>query len=157
MKNFRWLEKGDADLWVTLWAFITWVPDHLDEHLKRTEGMPLTDFLTLLAIAQGNSSATMTELATATRMSPSRLSHVMDRLEKRGLTARTRSQADRRSSVAVLTPLGSDFLVGATPTLSERLRESIFEALTPEEAEQLAAILRKLLVRAQQDIAGVAD
>lgn len=156
MQNLRWLDKRDADLWVALWAFITWVPEHLDEHLKRTQGMALTDFLTMLAIAQGDSSATMTELATATRMSPSRLSHVMDRLDKRGYTARTRSLADRRSSVATLTDQGTDFLVGATPALSARLRESIFEALTPQEAEQLAAILRKLLLRAQEDVAGAA-
>ena len=150
MERFHWLDEHDADVWVTLWDFITWVPSHLDEYLKHTEKMALVDYLTMLAIAQSeNRRTTMSRLANATRMSPSRLSHVMDRLEERGLTERSRSTEDRRSTYASLTPEGVEFMVRATPNLINRLRTSIFEAVTTEEADQLKAIMGKILASAK--------
>lgn len=150
MDRFHWLDPHDADLWATLWAFVTWVPANLDEHLKRSEQMSLIDYLAMLAIAQADDQQiTMSQLARTTRTSASRLSHVMDRLEEKGLTARTRSTEDRRSTIASLTPEGTDFMVRATPTMIHRLRESIFEAVTVEEADQLNAIIRKILANTQ--------
>lgn len=146
MHRFHWLEPHDAEVWGTLWAFITWVPATLDEHLKRTEQMALVDYLTLLAIAQANENRlAMSRLADATRMSPSRLSHVMDRLEHRGLAERTRSTKDRRSTNATLTEDGVEFMLRATPEMIGRLRATIFETVTPEEADQLNAIMHKIM------------
>lgn len=146
MNRFRWLEPHDAEVWGTLWAFITWVPATLDEHLKRSEQMALVDYLTLLAIAQADETRlAMSRLADATRMSPSRLSHVMDRLEHRGLAERTRSTEDRRSTNATLTEDGIEFMLRATPEMIGRLRSTIFEAVTPEEADQLNAIMQKIM------------
>lgn len=148
MERFHWLDPHDADVWGTLWAFITWVPGRLDEHLKNTEHMSLTEYLTMLAIAQADGRrTTMSRLAKATWMSPSRLSHVMDRLEQRGYTERTRSSEDRRASYASLTREGEEFMVHSTPALIKRMRETIFEAVTPEEADQLNAIMKKMMAQ----------
>lgn len=145
MERFHWLDEHDAGVWTTLWDFITWVPSHFDEHLKSTHKMAFVDYLTMLAIAQAeNHRTTMSQLAGGTHMSPSRLSHVMDRLESRGLTERHRSAQDRRSTIASLTPEGVEFMVHATPDLIHTLQASIFEAVSVEEADQLKAILTKI-------------
>lgn len=154
MQRIDWLEERDEELWGALWAFITWVPEQLDRHLKRTSSVALPEFLTMLAIARNDNTITMSRLARWARMSPSRLSHVMDRLERRGLTERLRNSEDRRSTYAVLTPEGQELLAEAAPPVMERMRESIFEVLTPEEAEQLTGILRKMLKRGKQQIIG---
>lgn len=136
----------DAEIWGTVWEFVTWVPADLDEHLKSTERMALTDYLTLLSIARAEDhNITMTNLAHATRMSPSRLSHVMDRLEDRGLATRTRSDQDRRSSIASLAPDGVEFMVRVTPNVVTHMRETIFETVTEDELDQLSAIMKKIM------------
>lgn len=146
MHRFRWLDTHDAEIWGTVWEFVTWVPADLDEHLKSTERMALTDYLTMLSIARAdNHQITMTNLAHATRMSPSRLSHVMDRLEDRGLAERTRSDQDRRSSIASLAPDGVEFMVRVTPNVVTHMRETIFEAVTEEELDQLSAIMKRIM------------
>ena len=149
MDRFRWLDEQDADVWRTLWTFVSWVPARLDEHLKRTERMSLPDYMALLSIAQADGhTTTMTNLAQATMMSPSRLSHVMDRLEDRGFTQRNRGEHDRRSTYASLTQDGVEFVVRATPEVIAHLRSTIFEAVTPEEAEQLNTIMTKIMAKA---------
>lgn len=148
MERFHWLNPHDAEVWGTLWGFITWVPARLDEHMKRAEHMGLTDYLTLLAIGQAEGGqTTMSKLAQAVWMSPSRLSHVMDRLEDRGLAERSRSNEDRRSTFASLTEAGEEFMVRATPEMIEHMRSTIFEAVTPEEADQLNAIMKKIMAK----------
>lgn len=146
MHRFRWLDSHDAEIWGTVWEFVTWVPADLDEHLKSTERMALTDYLTLLSIARAEDHrTTMSNLAHATHMSPSRLSHVMDRLEDRGLATRTRSDQDRRSSIASLAPDGVEFMVRVTPNVVTHMRETIFETVTEEELDQLSAIMKKIM------------
>lgn len=146
MHRFQWLDTHDAEIWGTVWEFVTWVPADLDEHLKSTERMALTDYLTLLSIARADDHhITMINLAHATRMSPSRLSHVMDRLEDRGLAERTRSDQDRRSSIASLAPDGVEFMVRVTPNVVKHMRETIFEAVTEAELDQLSAIMKKIM------------
>lgn len=149
MERFHWLEDRDADVWHTLWTFVSWVPASLDENLKNKEHMGLPDYMTLLAIAQADGhTTTMSNLAHATMMSPSRLSHVMDRLEQRGFTERNRSALDRRSTFASLTSEGVEFVVRVTPVVISHLRETIFETVTPEEAEQMKTIMAKIMANA---------
>jgi len=59
-----------------------------------------------LACFLGGESAAVGELATRSGQRPSTLTGVLDRLEKRGLVERRPNPADRRSSLAVLTPAG---------------------------------------------------
>ncbi|OFT82639.1 MarR family winged helix-turn-helix transcriptional regulator [Corynebacterium sp. HMSC29G08] len=146
MERFHWLEDRDADVWRTLWTFVSWVPTRLDEHLKRQEKMGLPDYMTLLSIALAeDNTTTMSKLAQATMMSPSRLSHVMDRLEQRGFTERNRSAKDRRSTFAQLTEEGVEFVVRSTPEVVAHIRETIFEQVTAKEAEQLKKIMAKIM------------
>lgn len=153
MHRFHWLDEHDTEIWLTMWAMISWIPARLDESLKENENINLSDYLALVEIAQSEQQKiSMSNLATATQMSPSRLSHVVARLEKRGLVSRAPDPHDRRTNIASLTQEGIDFTVQATPGYLQKLRELIFDAITPEEADQLNAIVKKILSKAEHQV-----
>ncbi|GAA3098739.1 hypothetical protein GCM10010530_24110 [Kribbella aluminosa] len=106
--------------------------------MQRDAGIPHTyyEILVRLSEAPGNR-LRMSELAVATLGSRSRLSHAVSRLEQNGWVRREGIESDRRGQVAILTELGRQKLVDTAPGHVEEVRTSIFDALTPQQVEQL--------------------
>lgn len=152
MHRFSWLDEHDTEIWLTMWAMISWIPARLDEALKANESMNLSDYLALVEIAQADDQKiTMSQLAKATQMSASRLSHIVARLERRGLVARSQDSTDRRTNIATLTKDGVEFIVRSTPGYLQKLRELVFDSITPEEADQLNRLMKKIVAKAGPD------
>jgi len=86
----------------------------------------------------------MSELASQTLLSRSRLSHQIDRMSKAGLVERTVCDTDRRGQLARLTDLGWDTLVKAAPDHVESVRTHFVDILTEEEFAALGLTLRKI-------------
>lgn len=85
----------------------------------------------------------MHELASATVITRSNLTRLVDRLEKAGAVARERDDADRRGAFAVLTPAGRQ-LRGRMWKVYGPAIEGLFDRhLNPDEA----AVLRTCLLR----------
>ena len=82
----------------------------------------------------------MTQLADASTSSKSRLSHAVARLEERGWVERPACPTDRRGQIARLTDAGFAALDAAAPEHVDQVRRMVFDRLTPEQVEQLAAI-----------------
>jgi DNA-binding MarR family transcriptional regulator len=82
----------------------------------------------------------MSELATVTLSSRSRLSHAVARLEERGWVVREDCATDRRGQNARLTEAGFAVLAAAAPGHVETVRGYVIDGLTPEQLEQLAEI-----------------
>lgn len=82
----------------------------------------------------------LSALATATSASASRLSHVIKRLESRGLVERVACEEDGRATNAVLTPSGAELVANAAPGHLDGVREKLLGALTAEQVAQLAEI-----------------
>ena len=142
----RWLNPEEQDTWLALWSVTEWMPTRLDEQLKRDMGVNLHDYFALAQISMApGEQLTMTELAAVSDMSPSRLSHVVSRLEKRGWVERNPSEADRRTNIASLTEAGRDFIRSAAPGHVERVKQLVFDPLTPEENRELGRLLNKIL------------
>jgi len=95
----------------------------------------------------------MTALAARTNATLSRLSHVVARLEGRGLVERFPCPEDRRATNARLTPEGWDLVVAAAPGHLETVREYVVDALTPRQVAQLTAITEAILRRVDPDSA----
>ncbi|WP_307863740.1 MarR family winged helix-turn-helix transcriptional regulator [Kribbella aluminosa] len=110
----------------------------IEQQLQRDAGIPHTyyEILVRLSEAPGNR-LRMSELAVATLGSRSRLSHAVSRLEQNGWVRREGIESDRRGQVAILTELGRQKLVDTAPGHVEEVRTSIFDALTPQQVEQL--------------------
>ena len=69
----------------------------------------------------------------------------LDRLEQAGLIERSPDPQDRRGTLIGLTPEGRKLIDGVTEAHLANERR-LLEALSPEEREQLADLLRKLLL-----------
>ena len=121
----------------------------LDGELQRVFGThqldrPAFDVLATLRRSGPPHSLTPAELMRASMVTSGAITQRLDRLEGRGLIARTRSQADGRSIHVTLTPEGKALIDRALPdhvTNESRL----LGALTRGEQEALAGHLRTLL------------
>lgn len=84
----------------------------------------------------------MTELAQNAKITRSRLSHAVARLEKSGWVRREDCPSDKRGQNAVLTDEGLRVLEKAAPGHVSAVRAALFDRLSPEQVRQLADICR---------------
>jgi DNA-binding MarR family transcriptional regulator len=92
----------------------------------------------LLAVLSGDDAPSQLELAGLCGLLPAQVVPVLDKLEERGLVARTRSETDRRRYVVSLTDAGRGALAQA-----DALGRSLVTQLDPE----AAAVVVKTLSR----------
>ncbi|WP_159941718.1 MULTISPECIES: MarR family winged helix-turn-helix transcriptional regulator [unclassified Nocardiopsis] len=146
MADTRWLDEGEQRTWRTFLAAVRLLEGELDRQLRRDSGMPHAYYqaLAMLSEAPGGE-LTMTELARLLRSSPSRLSHAATRLEEEGLIRRFKRPADRRTTIAALTPRGLEALRAAAPGHVHEVRRVLFDTLTDEQVRQLRAISESML------------
>ncbi|MDA0169340.1 MarR family transcriptional regulator [Solirubrobacter taibaiensis] len=91
----------------------------------------------VLAVLSEDAPPSQQELAGLCGLLPAQIVPVIDELERRGLVARQRSEADRRRSVVTLTKAGTDALVQAdalgdrlVADLDEEARQAAIQALS---------------------------
>ncbi|MCP2307622.1 MULTISPECIES: MarR family winged helix-turn-helix transcriptional regulator [Kitasatospora] len=83
----------------------------------------------------------MTDLATATLQSKSRLSHQITRMESAGLVLRQECPGDRRGLYAHLTEQGWETLRKVAPDHVRSVREHFIDRLAPDQLDALYAAL----------------
>jgi DNA-binding MarR family transcriptional regulator len=137
----RWLGSDERRSWLALTAVIIKLPFALDAQLQRDAGMSHFEYQVMAVLSESPGRALrMSHLAGFANGSLSRLSHVVNRLEKRGWVHRTPDPEDGRFTLAVLTDAGWDKVVAAAPGHVAAVRKYVYDALTLEQAEQLAEI-----------------
>ena len=130
----RWLSEHEQDAWRSWVAVSLLLPDRLGRDLQAQANISLADYEILVNLSEApEHRLRMSDLASATLSSRSRLSHQIDRLTEAGLVDRQPCSGDRRGFLAVLTPAGRDFLVRVAPLHVESVREHLVDVLTPEE------------------------
>ena len=82
----------------------------------------------------------MSELAEHLKITRSRLTHAVTRLEGAGYVERREHPTDRRGQLCAITPVGRELLERAAPGHVEAVRHAVFDALTPEQVRQLGEI-----------------
>ena len=110
----RWLTPEQLRAWVGLRSVAELLPAALDSQLRRDARLTHFDYqvLAMLSEAPGRT-LRMTSLAQRTSATLPRLSHVVERLEARGLVARAPSTDDARAT-ASLPSRGSPSEAGST-------------------------------------------
>lgn len=146
MEQVPWLTEREERVWRLFAAVLVVLPDEVEAQLQRDAG--LTHFgygvLSRLSEAPGRAMR-MTELASMANGSPSRLSHVVANLERRGLVRRERASEDGRGNVAVLTDAGYAKVVAVAPGHVAAVRSTVFDALSPQQLDELEGICAALL------------
>lgn len=146
MTETRWLTPDEAATWQSLWSVTSWLPARLNQQVKRDSGIRLSEYFVLAQVSMApGAKLSMTELANSSDMTASRLTHVVERLEKKGQIVRRRDPGDGRTNIAHLTEDGRAFITAAAPGHVDCVRELVFDPLTEEEAHTLGLLLRKVL------------
>lgn len=96
--------------------------------------------------------ATSARLSERTLLPPPSLVGILDRLEKKGLVARARSDTDRRMVHVFLTPLGTSLRQRVLPGIAA-LNDEIFDIVDPSDWETTVRTLDAIAetVKAQTD------
>src|SRR3954452_13290038 len=112
----RWLSAEERAAWTRLVAVLELLPSALDAQLRRDAGLTHFDYFVLAMLSEADDhTLRMTTLAQRTNATLPRLSHVVRRLEERGLVVRFPCPEDRRATNARLTDAGLDHLEAAAP------------------------------------------
>lgn len=146
--DVRWLDDDERVAWVRLAAVLELLPGVLDSQLRRDAQLTHFEYFVLAMLSEApDRTLRMTHLAGQTNATLPRLSHVVKRLEERGLVERLPCPEDARATNARLTPRGWDKVRETAPGHVATVRESVIDALTPEQVDQLAAIGDAILDR----------
>ncbi|MFD1212306.1 MarR family winged helix-turn-helix transcriptional regulator [Arthrobacter sp. GCM10027362] len=148
MTSARWLDPEERQAWLALLAVTTLLPGNLDGALQREGRLTLFDYnvLAMLSEAEGRS-LPMSELASRTYASLSRLSHVVKKLEQRGWVTRSQCAEDARVTMAALTGEGFAAIEQMAPGHVESVRQAIFDGLDRRDVADLERIGKRIVQR----------
>ncbi len=151
----RWLTDEEQRTWRAYMHAATLLEDHLDRQLQRDAGMPHVYYGLLVQLVEApRRRLRMTELAMNAKITRSRLSHAIARLEKNGWVRREDCPSDRRGQFAVLTDEGHEMLRQAAPGHVSAVRQAFFDRLTPEQHQALGDAMRVIAEGLQPKDAG---
>jgi len=141
----RWLTPPELEAWMSLTLMLSTLPGALGQQLQDDSELSFVEYYVLAGLSDApDRTMRMSQLAVFANAELSRLSHMMTRLEKRGFVRREPDPTDGRFTNAILTDQGFAHLEQAAPAHVARVRELVFDALTPAEVEQLKAITQKI-------------
>lgn len=151
----KWLSADEQQVWRAYLHATTLLEDHLDRQLQRDAKMPHIYFGLLVQLSEApKRRLRMTELAMSAKITRSRLSHAVARLEKNGWVRREDCPSDKRGQFAVLTDAGLEVLKETAPGHVSAVRQALFDRLTPEQQKSLGEIMRIVAEGLQPEEAG---
>jgi DNA-binding MarR family transcriptional regulator len=144
----KWLTAAELDSWLSLVRLMTWLPWSMDQQLQRDSKLGIVEYQVLAMLSQSpERKMRMSSLAEATNASLSRLSHLVKRLEHRGLVRREPDPADGRFTNAILTDLGFHTLAEAAPGHVAHVRSLVIDVLSAEQLRRLGLVADRITSR----------
>jgi DNA-binding MarR family transcriptional regulator len=148
----RWLTSKEQRAWRAYIAATHLLEDAIDRQLQQEAGMPHLYYSILANLSEApDRRLRMTDLAEKSKITRSRLTYAVTRLEKDGLVQREGCPSDKRGSTAVLTDEGTAVLERTAPGHVETVRSSLFDHLTEEQVGQLEAICTGIAQALEKD------
>jgi DNA-binding MarR family transcriptional regulator len=118
----------------------------IDRRLRQHDELSLADYgLLITLVTAPRLRLRMTDLGAQRMLTPSGITRVVTRLEKRGLVRREPDPSDGRAALAALTRPGLEALRRAQVVHHATVREVFLERLTPRELDRLAQLYEKAL------------
>ena len=138
MPDTRWLDDDEQRTWRSFITASRLFWDRVERQLQQDAGIPHAYYEILVRLSEApDRTLRMSQLASTSLSSRSRLSHAVSRLEESGWVRRMPYPSDRRGALAQLTDEGMARLEAAAPGHVETVRTLLFDTLGPE---QLAAL-----------------
>jgi DNA-binding MarR family transcriptional regulator len=144
----RWLTAAEVDSWLSVVRLMTWLPWSIDQQLRRDANLRMAEYQVMARLSQSpGRTLRMSSLADLANASLSRLSHLVTRLERRGLVRREPDPADGRFTDAILTDKGLHTLADAAPGHVAHVRSLVVDALSPEQLRRLGLAADRIMSR----------
>jgi DNA-binding MarR family transcriptional regulator len=139
----RWLSDEEQRVWRAYVDAAALLEDHLDRQLQRDVKMPHIYYVLLVILSEApHMRLRMTELAMSMKITRSRLSHAVARLEKNGWVQREDCPSDKRGQFAIITDLGLSVLKQAAPGHVNAVRHAVFDRLSPDQQKAFGEALQ---------------
>ena len=143
-----WLSEDEQEAWRGFLALSRGMERAVDRQLQRDGDLSGSEYEVLVPLSESPEGAlTSRELLCALGWERSRLSHLLSRMEKRGMLRRRPSPRDARGLLVELTDHGRRMITAAAPAHLAMVREAFIDRLSPEEMRTLVAITSKVLPR----------
>ncbi|MEU8838323.1 MarR family transcriptional regulator [Streptomyces roseus] len=137
----RWLTEAEQCTWRTHLDVSRLLMHQLEKDLQPF-GLTNNDYEILVNLSESEGHRMrMSDLATSTLQSKSRLSHQITRMETAGLVVRVNCESDRRGLYAVLTDEGMELMRKVAPHHVASVRRHFIDLLSPEALAALRASL----------------
>jgi DNA-binding MarR family transcriptional regulator len=144
----KWLTPAELDSWLAVVRLISWLPWALDQQLQHDSNLGIIEYQVLVMLSESpERRMRMSSLAKVTNSSLSRLSHLVKRLEERGLVRREPDQADGRFTNAILTDAGFQVLAAAAPGHVAHVRSLVIDVLSSEQLRRLGQAADRITSR----------
>lgn len=152
MADTRWLSAEEQRTWRSVLRASRLFWDRVERQLQHCAGIPHAYYEILVRLSEApERTLRMSELASTSLSSRSRLSHAVARMEEAGWIRRLPFPDDRRGALARLTDEGLARLEAAAPGHVEEVRAQLFDALSPEQVAALRDISDTLAAHLDRD------
>lgn len=142
----RWLSEPEQRAWRGLLQMSTRLDALVNRQLQETSGLSSTDYAVLVTLSEApQGQLRVFEITQQLAWEQSRLSHHLRRMQQRGLVDRVGCPSDRRGAFVVLTQAGRAAIEAAAPAHVDTVRSAVFDVITPDQVEALAAISDEVL------------
>ena len=133
-----WLDEREKAAWRAFHTMRIQLLGHLARRLNSEAGMSEAEYEVLVVLSESPDQRLRSrDLGLALQWHRSRLSHQLDRMEKRGLLRREPCPTDARGCVAVLTSAGQRAIEEAAALHVADIRHCFADVLTPAQLEGL--------------------
>ena len=144
----QWLTDVELDSWLSVVRLMTWLPWSIDHQLRQDSDLGMVEYQVMARLSQSpGRTLRMSALADLANASLSRLSHLVKRLEERGLVRREADPADGRFTNAILTGEGLRVLAAAAPGHVAHVRSLVIDVLSPEQLRRMGLAADRIMAR----------
>jgi DNA-binding MarR family transcriptional regulator len=151
----KWLTPAELDSWLSVVRLLVWLPWSIDQQLRRDSQLGMVEYQVLAMLSESPDRAMrMSALAEVTNASLSRLSHLVERLESRGLARRESDPGDGRFTNAILTDEGFQVLAEAAPGHVAHVRSLVIDVLSPEQLRRMGLASDRIMSRIEASRVG---
>ena len=142
MAKVESLSPAEEDLWRAIMRIVKVLPRNLDSDLIHGAGVSASDYTTLMHLSEApNRELRMSDLASATGLSASRMTRLVDDLQSRSLVTKVASSTDARGNVARITARGMAKLRTAWPVHVASVRSLFLDHMDADEMKLVASAM----------------
>ena len=138
--------------WSLLVGVMMWLPAELDTYLEKSADLSHAEYGVLRCLSVNEDREIhMSRLAATANVTPSHLSRIVGRLEKRDLLTRVTDSTDARKTLARLTESGARLLAEVEPGYVAEVRARVFELLDGGQLNHLEDLAEAILTPLRSD------